>query len=82
MYNYSTNGVCSTEINFNIVDSKVFNVSFTGGCEGNLKGLSTLIEGMEVKEAIKKLKGITCGGKSTSCPDQLATALEKSLLEK
>ncbi|NMM63180.1 TIGR03905 family TSCPD domain-containing protein [Clostridium sp. P21] len=79
MYNYSTKGVCSSEINFDIIDNKVYNVCFTGGCNGNLKGLSSLIEGMDVKDAIKKLKGITCGGKDTSCPDQLAIALEQAI---
>lgn len=79
MYKYLTTGVCSSEIVFDIVNNKVSNVSFTGGCNGNLKGLSILIEGMDVKEAIKKLKGITCGGKATSCPDQLATALQKAI---
>lgn len=82
MYSYLTKGVCSSEINFDIVNNKVSNVSFTGGCSGNLKGISILIEGMDVNDAIKKLKGVTCGGKDTSCPDQLATALEECLLEK
>ncbi|AWI06950.1 TIGR03905 family TSCPD domain-containing protein [Clostridium drakei] len=79
MYNYLTKGVCSSQINFDIVDNKVCNVCFTGGCNGNLKGLSSLIEGMNVNDAIKKLKGITCDGKETSCPDQLATALEQAI---
>ncbi len=79
MYNYLTKGVCSSEINFDIVNNKVSNVSFTGGCNGNLKGVSTLIEGMDVNDAIKKLKGITCSGKDTSCPDQLASALQKAI---
>jgi uncharacterized protein (TIGR03905 family) len=79
MYNYLTKGVCSSEINFDIVNNKVSNVSFTGGCNGNLKGVSTLIEGMDVNDAIKKLKGITCSGKDTSCPDQLANALQKAI---
>lgn len=79
MYKYLTKGVCSNEISFDIVDNRVSNVSFVGGCNGNLKGLSILIEGMNVKDAIKKLKGITCDGKDTSCPDQLATALQKAI---
>lgn len=79
MYNYTTSGVCSKSISFDVVDGKVCNVEFTGGCNGNLKGLASLIEGMEINEAIKKLKGITCGSRPTSCPDQLAKALEETL---
>ncbi|WP_138203143.1 TIGR03905 family TSCPD domain-containing protein [Haloimpatiens lingqiaonensis] len=77
MFNYLTQGVCSREINFDIIDGKVTKVSFIGGCDGNLKGISKLIEGMDVNEAIKRLEGTTCGSKSTSCPDQLAKALKK-----
>jgi uncharacterized protein (TIGR03905 family) len=76
MYNYTTTGVCSKKISFDIEDGKVLKVSFLGGCDGNLQGISNLIEGMEINEAIKRLKGIPCGNKSTSCPDQLAMALE------
>ena len=77
MYSYKPKGVCSRNIDFEIVDNKIAEVSFTGGCAGNLLGISTLVKGMEVHEAIKKLKGIKCGEKSTSCPDQLAIALEQ-----
>lgn len=77
MYAFSTNGVCSKEINFDVVDNKIFNVRFLGGCDGNLQGLSRLLEGMDVDDAIQKLKGISCGGKDTSCPDQFAIALEE-----
>ena len=77
MYSYAPKGVCSKKINFKIVDNKITEVIFTGGCPGNLLGISTLVKGMEVQEAIKKLKGIKCGDKSTSCPDQLALALEE-----
>lgn len=77
MYSYITSGVCSREINFDIEDNKIKSVLFIGGCDGNLKGLSRLIEGMEVSDAIKRLKGINCGRKLTSCPDQLAKALEE-----
>lgn len=77
MYTYKTSGVCSREINFHVIDNKVKNVSFVAGCSGNLKGLASLIEGMEVNEAIKRLEGITCGNKTTSCPDQLAKALKE-----
>lgn len=75
---YKTSGVCARAINFDIVDDKVANVSFQGGCNGNLKGIGTLVEGMNVDEAIAKLTGITCGPKSTSCPDQLALALKQA----
>lgn len=77
MYSYEPKGVCSKKITFEVVDDKITNVVFTGGCAGNLSGISTLVKGMEVSEVIKKLKGISCGGKSTSCPDQLALALEE-----
>lgn len=76
---YTTKGTCSREINFDVIDGKVRNVSFLGGCNGNLKGIGALVEGMEVSDAIARLKGITCGLKQTSCPDQLATALEQYL---
>lgn len=69
---YRPKGVCSQEINFDIEDNKVKNVSFTGGCNGNLQGISRLIEGMDVNEVISRIEGIHCGFKSTSCPDQLA----------
>ncbi len=75
--NYKTSGVCSTNIEIELDGSKIKTVEFTGGCNGNLKGISTLVVGMEVKDAISKLKGITCGGKNTSCPDQLALALSQ-----
>lgn len=79
MHSYTTKGVCSKKIDFDIVDNKVTNVHFLGGCDGNLQGLSSLIEGMDVNEAIKKLRGIHCGKKSTSCPDQLSKALEEAI---
>lgn len=78
---YATSGVCSKEIEFEVVDGKLHNVRYLGGCNGNLKGVGALVEGMEVNEAITRLKGIKCGMKGTSCPDQLATALEKYLAE-
>ncbi|WP_333859210.1 TIGR03905 family TSCPD domain-containing protein [Clostridium sp.] len=77
MYSYITKGVCSKQINFDISHNKVKNVSFIGGCNGNLQGISRLVEGMDLNEAIKKLEGISCNGKATSCPDQLATALKE-----
>jgi uncharacterized protein (TIGR03905 family) len=76
VYKYKTTGTCAQEIIFQIIDGKIYTVNFLGGCSGNLIGVSKLIEGMGVQEAIKRLKGITCGSKSTSCPDQLAQALE------
>ena len=76
-YEYKTWGTCSRRINFSVEDNKVKNVSFDGGCNGNGKGVSALVEGMDVNEVISRLKGITCGMKPTSCPDQLATALEQ-----
>lgn len=76
---YKTKGVCSKEINFDLVDGKVHNVSFVGGCNGNLKGICSLIEGQDAKEVIHRLEGIQCGLKSTSCPDQLAQALKSAL---
>lgn len=75
---YKTQGVCSQMINFDIEDNKVKNVAFIGGCNGNLQGISRLIEGMDVDEAISKIEGIKCGFKKTSCPDQLAKALKKA----
>lgn len=76
---YTTNGTCSREIDFEVVDGKLHNVKYLGGCNGNLQGVGALVEGMEVQEAIRRLKGIRCGMKATSCPDQLATALEQYL---
>lgn len=80
-YEYKTNGTCATKITFDIEDNKVRNVAFTGGCNGNLKAVSALVEGMNVEDVEKKLKGITCGWKSTSCTDQLATAVMKAVAE-
>ena len=75
---YRPTGVCSQSIDFDIEDNKVKNVSFVGGCSGNLQGISRLIEGMDVNEAISRIEGIRCGFKSTSCPDQLAKALKEA----
>lgn len=79
MYQYTTSGVCAKNIQFDIVENRVVNVRFDGGCNGNLQGISKLIEGMEVEEVIERLSGLDCGMKSTSCPDQLAKALEAAL---
>ena len=78
-YNYRTKGVCSRNITFDIVDGKVTAVRFDGGCSGNSKGVASLVEGMPAEEAIRRLEGITCGFKSTSCPDQLAKAIRQAL---
>lgn len=74
-YSYKTSGTCAREINFDVIDGKVYNVEFLGGCNGNLKGIGTLVEGMDVSLVIEKLSSIKCGFKNTSCPDQLAKAL-------
>ncbi|MBR6115156.1 MAG: TIGR03905 family TSCPD domain-containing protein [Oscillospiraceae bacterium] len=75
-YEYTTRGTCSQKILFDVRDGKVRDVEFVGGCNGNTKGVSALVEGMDVDEVIARLKGIKCGRKPTSCPDQLALALE------
>ncbi len=75
---YKPQGVCSQLIQFDIENNRVKNVGFVGGCNGNLQGISRLIEGMDVDEAISRIEGIHCGYKSTSCPDQLAKALKKA----
>ncbi len=75
-YHYRTSGVCSTDISFEIDDEGCLrNVEYTGGCNGNLKGIGALAEGMKASEAADRLEGIRCGFKKTSCPDQLAKAL-------
>ena len=73
---YKTSGTCSSSIDLEIEDNTIQSVVFTGGCNGNLQGISSLVRGMNIDDAISKLKGIKCGMKSTSCPDQLAKALE------
>ena len=75
MYEYKTSGTCAQRILFDVVDGKVHNVQFIGGCNGNLKGIAALIEGMDVDTVIERVQGTTCGMKKTSCPDQLAQAL-------
>lgn len=72
---YNTKGVCSRSITFDVKDNKVTYVQFEGGCSGNTQGVARLVEGMDIDEAIKRMKDIRCGFKSTSCPDQLALAL-------
>ena len=70
-------GVCSRLMEIEVEDGKIASVSVTGGCDGNLKGISSLLKGMAVDEAIRRMQGIRCGGKATSCPDQLAIALSQ-----
>ena len=76
-YEYKTKGTCAQRIFFEIEDGKVKNVQFVGGCNGNLKGISSLVEGMDVQDVITRIEGIRCGMKPTSCPDQLARALKE-----
>lgn len=76
---YKTSGTCSREIHFEVVEGKITGVKFVGGCNGNLQGISKLVEGMDVNEAISRLEGISCNGRPTSCPDQLARALKQTL---
>lgn len=77
-YEYKTKGTCSQRILFEIEDNKLTNVQYIGGCNGNLKGISSLVEGMDVDEVIARLEGTKCGMKDTSCPDQLARALKET----
>ena len=78
-FEYKTKGTCSQRILFEIEDNKLKNVQYIGGCNGNLKGIGSLVEGMDIDEVITRLEGTTCGMKNTSCPDQLATALKEAL---
>lgn len=73
---YKTQGVCSREIQFEVVDHKLKNVQFVGGCSGNTQGVARLVEGMDIDEVIDRISGIQCGFRPTSCPDQLANALK------
>ena len=77
-FEYRTMGTCSQRILFEIEDNKLKGVQFLGGCNGNLKGIGALVEGMDIDDVISRLEGTTCGMKSTSCPDQLAKALKKA----
>ena len=80
-FTYRPRGVCSQLMEIEIEDGKVRNVSVMGGCDGNLKGIARLVEGMEVDEVIRRLEGLRCGFKNTSCPDQFAQALKASKAE-
>lgn len=81
MNTYITKGVCSKKIFFDVQDNVIKKIEFESGCNGNLQGISKLVEGMKVEDVVIKLKGIRCGDKQTSCPDQLAIALENAFLK-
>jgi uncharacterized protein (TIGR03905 family) len=75
-YSYRPRGVCSQKFDFELEDGKIVSLAVTGGCDGNLKGISKLLVGMEIDEAVRRMEGIECGFKKTSCPDQIAKALK------
>ena len=77
-YEYKTQGTCAQRIFFEVEDNKVKNVQFIGGCNGNLKGIASLVDGMDLDDVIARVEGTTCGMKQTSCPDQLAQALKQA----
>ena len=79
MYSYKTHGTCSKEIQFDVENNIITECRFIGGCNGNTQGVSALIKGMDVDEAISRIKGIDCAGRGTSCPDQLAKALRAAV---
>ena len=81
-YTYRTKGTCSQQITFDLEDGVVKNIEFLGGCNGNLKAISKLVDGMNAVEIISKLKGNTCGFRTTSCADQLALAIETAMENK
>lgn len=76
-YTYKTKGTCSTHIDYDIEDNKIYNLKYMGGCDGNLKAVAALLEGEEIPKVISRLKGIKCGFRKTSCADQLAKSLEE-----
>lgn len=81
VYKYRTKGTCSRSIEIELNDGVVGNVKFEGGCNGNLKGIASLVNGMKAQDVIERCSGIRCGFKSTSCPDQLAQALKEAMGE-
>ena len=81
-YSYKTKGVCSRQIDFTVEDGIITEAAFTGGCNGNTQGVCALIKGMSVEDAIKRMEGIKCGPRPTSCPDQFAQALKEYLASK
>ena len=80
-FTYKTQGTCSSAIDFDVENNVLTNVVFTGGCNGNLKGISQLVKGMKAADVIERMEGTTCGMKPTSCPDQLAKALKEALAQ-
>ena len=76
MFEFKTKGTCSQMIYFDVQDNKLTDVKFVGGCNGNLKGIAKLVEGMDIDDVIARVEGVTCGMKKTSCPDELAQALK------
>lgn len=81
-YTLYPKGVCSTQIDLDVTDGKIHNLSYTGGCNGNLKALGAMCEGVSAEEVIRRLSGITCGYKATSCSDQLARLLKDAMKKK
>ena len=81
-YTLYPTGVCSTQIDLDVTDGKIHNLSYTGGCNGNLKALGAMCEGASAEEVIRRLSGITCGYKATSCSDQLARLLKDAMKKK
>lgn len=79
-YSYKVKGVCASKVEFDVEDGVLKNITFSGGCDGNLKGLGALAEGMSPADAMQRLKGIGCGSKATSCPDQLSLAISELAL--
>jgi len=78
---FKTKGTCAKEIKFNVHEDKVHDLEFVSGCPGNLLGIQALVEGLSVDDIIEKFEGISCGGRPTSCPDQLAQALKAYKLD-
>lgn len=78
-YSYTPTGVCSRKIMIEIENGIIKDCEFTGGCNGNTQGVASLVKGMDAKDAVKRLRGIDCNGRGTSCPDQLAICIEKAL---
>ena len=78
-YTYKTKGTCSTNIELEVEDGIVRNIAFWGGCNGNLKGITSLLKGMKAQDAIERMEGLTCGPRPTSCPDQVAQCLKEAL---
>ena len=80
-YSYKTKGTCSTQIDLELDGNVVHNVKFTGGCNGNLKGICSIVRGMKAEQVIERFENVKCGFRSTSCPDQIAKNLKKALAE-